>query len=227
MQTRTPAQLNEARFRAMADPVRRRILRVLEDSHEPRDIQSLAAAVHLHPNTVRGHLDVLEAAEFVTRSRQARQTPGRPRLLYERTPDSGDSMPGGYRLLAEMLTTTLRGASDDPGAGAHYVGREWGRNLARPSESARDLTAEETIDQITGLLRDLGFAPEPHFASNRTVIDLSDCPFRDLARHNTDIVCRLHLGMLEGAAEALGGAATVETLEPFVEPSLCRTAIRG
>lgn len=209
----------------MADPMRRRILRVIEDSPEPRDVESLASAVDLHPNTVRGHLDSLESAELVTRSRQERQSPGRPRLLYQRKPDSGQSTLGGYRLLAEMLTTTLRDATDDPETAAEEAGRQWGRQLAERPESSDLGSAEETIGQITRLLHDFGFAPETRSSAGRTVIDLSDCPFRDLAREHPDIVCRLHLGLMKGAVEALGAAVEVESLEPFVEPSLCRTVI--
>lgn len=204
----------DARFRAMADPVRRRILRVLEDSPEPRDVAGLAAALELHPNTVRGHLDLLESAGLVARSRQERVTPGRPRLLYQRAPE--ESVPSGYRLLAELLTTSLRAAAEDPAAAAEETGWQWGHDLATDLEPTDD-----DVAALSRLLVDFGFAPRVRPG----VIELSDCPFRDLARKDPEIVCRLHLGLMKGALAALGGEVTVQSLEPFVEPSLCRTVI--
>src|SRR5665811_1507552 len=83
---RTAKQILDARFRSMADPSRRRILRYLEDAGEPCDVRTLASGVGLHPNTVRGHLDLLEEAKLVGRLVEKRETPGRPRMLYSGTP---------------------------------------------------------------------------------------------------------------------------------------------
>ena len=221
----TLAQASEARYRAMADPVRRRLLRVLEDSPDPRDIASLATAVDLHPNTVRGHLDVLERAGLVVRRNEIRHSPGRPRLLYSRPADAGEATPGGYRLLAEMLATSLRVASDDPAAVAHEAGRRWGRQLTVSAVAAGDVDVAP-LAQLTQVLDDFGFGPSPsQDGPGRTVIELSDCPFRDLARRHPDIVCKLHLGMIRGVAENLGDTLEIESLKPFVEPSLCRTVV--
>lgn len=209
----------------MADPVRRRLLRVLEDSPDPRDIASLATAVDLHPNTVRGHLDVLERAGLVVRRNEIRHSPGRPRLLYSPPGNAGEATPGGYRLLAEMLATSLRVASDDPAALAHEAGRRWGRQLTVGAVAAGDVDAAP-LAQLTQVLDDFGFGPLPsQHGPGRTVIELSDCPFRDLARRHADIICTLHLGMMRGVAESLGDTLEIESLKPFVEPSLCRTVV--
>ena len=209
----------------MADPVRRRLLRVLEDSPGPRDVASLATTVDLHPNTVRGHLDVLERAGLVVRRREIRHSPGRPRLLYSRPADAGEATPGGYRLLAEMLTTSLRVAADDPAAVAHEAGRRWGHQLTVSTGGAGD-DESAPLAQLIQVLDDFGFGPSPaQDEPGRTAIMLSDCPFRDLARQHPDIVCSLHLGMMRGFAETVGDTLEIESLEPFVEPSLCRTVV--
>jgi len=67
----------------------------------------------------------------------------------------------------------------------------------------------------------LGFAPEEGRHEKRIVIRLHDCPFRDVARNRGDVVCSVHLGILRGMAEELGGWLSVDDLRPFVEPSLC------
>lgn len=221
----TPVEVAEARYRAMVDPARRHLLRVLEDSKEPCDVATLAAQVGLHPNTVRGHLEILERARLVSRSPQKRDTPGRPRMLYSLGADPTAPHPGGYQLLAEMLANTLTSATDNATAIAIESGREWGRYLTEHLPPGERLDPTETVQKIAVLLSDLGFAPEISPQGERTLIELHDCPFRDLARKN-DVICSLHLGILQGAARAFGETVTVEELEPFAGPSLCRTVIR-
>ena len=216
--------LEQARYRALADPTRRRILRILEDMAEPVTVDQLANLLRLHSNTVRGHLEALERASLVERSLEKRTTPGRPRLLYSAVDDPGPEG-GGYRMLAEMLTTSLKVAADDPTAAAQAAGREWGRRMV-PSDGPDPLTHEQVVERVTQMLSNLGFEPERSESDGKVVIDLQGCPFRDLARAQPDVVCALHFGLLEGAVEAMGGAATVESLDPFVAPSLCRTVVR-
>lgn len=69
-------------FRALASPHRVKLLHILQRADEPLTVDALAAAVALHVNTTREHLDRLIAAGFVTRQPEDRATRGRPRLLY-------------------------------------------------------------------------------------------------------------------------------------------------
>ncbi len=220
------AALREAHYRAMADPVRRRLLRLLEDAGSPRDVESLSAAVSLHANTIRGHLEILQAAGLVESQPEPRQTPGRPRILYTRSAASDEASAGGYRLLAEMLTSTVKAAGGDPAALAREAGRKWGEYLSEQLPPGRSLPPGEAVERIGLLLEDIGFEPRPHAEGDTVVFDLVDCPFRDLARDHPEVICSLHLGLLQGAASALGEAATVEGLQPFVAPSLCRAVVR-
>lgn len=220
------AALREARYRAMADPVRRRLLRLLEDAGGPCDVERLSATVDLHPNTVRGHLEILQQAGLVEARPQARQTPGRPRMLYSRSEESSDASAGGYRLLAEMLTTTVKSSGENPADLARAAGRKWGEYLSEQLPPGRALPPDEAVRRIGQLLEDIGFEPRPHEEGDITVFDLVDCPFRDLARDHPDVICSLHLGLLQGAAEALGDTAMIESLQPFVAPSLCRAVVR-
>lgn len=218
------AESADARYRAVADPVRRRLLRLLEDSPDPCDVQTLAGAVGLHPNTVRGHLDLLEKAELVTRSLRPRQTPGRPRVVYEATPGPPHPTDGGYRLLAELLTAAVRTSADDPIRAAEEAGRAWGfGRVARDGNNGGARPGDAEVRLVT-LLDEIGFEPSMRRQGGRTVIDLNDCPFREIARRHADLVCSLHLGLMRGAAEALG-ETEIAYLHPFVEPSVCRTVV--
>lgn len=222
-----PDTREQARHRALADPTRRRILRILEDLAAPIGVEALAGKVRLHANTVRAHLDRMEEAGLVAHSFETRSTPGRPKLLYTRAVEDDFGPPEGYRLLAEMLTTSLRAATDDPSLAAEKAGREWGRHLTGSIPPNQVLSGDEVVARITEMMERHGFDPEARSDEARTVIDLGNCPFRELAKEQANVVCALHLGMLKGSVEAMGGSASVESLEPFVEPSLCRTILRN
>lgn len=58
------------------------MLEILRAAQTPLPVTEVAARVGLHPNTVRWHLDQLTAAGRITRTPEARDHPGRPRLLY-------------------------------------------------------------------------------------------------------------------------------------------------
>jgi len=71
------------------------------------------------------------------------------------------------------------------------------------------------------LLDDLGFAPEQQASSADGRVALRHCPFLELVESGAQLVCSLHLGLMQGAMAVLGAPVTVERLEPFVEPDLC------
>lgn len=218
-----PSESRDARYRALADPVRRRLLRVLEESPEPCDVETLAGVVQLHPNTVRGHLDLLERAGLVTRGTRPRATPGRPRVIYEASSDTAETQTAGYRLLAELLTATVRTSAVDPVQAAESAGHSWGWSRLE-ALADQEVPPEAADEHLTAMLDELGFEPAASRQDGRTVIELNDCPFRELARQDPEVVCSLHLGLMRGAAEALG-STEIEHLQPFAEPSKCRTVI--
>jgi predicted ArsR family transcriptional regulator len=90
----------------------------------------------------------------------------------------------------------------------------------RPEPYAHPGTTD-VVGQMVTALAELGFAPEETQEGERIQVRLHDCPFREVAWTNRDVVCSIHLGILRGMAEELGDTVTVEDLKPFVEPSLC------
>lgn len=73
------------------------------------------------------------------------------------------------------------------------------------------------------MLEDLDFAPEPvateHGPPER--VRLRHCPFLELAEPHRDLVCAVHLGLMQGALSELGAPITVTRLAPFAEPTAC------
>jgi predicted ArsR family transcriptional regulator len=52
-------------------------------------------------------------------------------------------------------------------------------------------------------------------------VRLRHCPFLEVAKPHRDLVCELHLGLMQGALNELRSSVTVTSLEPCAEPSAC------
>lgn len=197
---------------------RREVLRVLRASPDPMSIVAIADVLGVHPNTVRFHLDSLVGDGQVEQVEPGRKGPGRPPLMFAavRQMDRGGTR--HYRLLAEILTAAFA-AERDPRAKALAAGRAWGRKLESLPTDATN--AEDSIDHLVDVLDDLGFAPERRAAGGEQQVGLRHCPFLEVAENRTNVICPVHLGLMQGAMESWGAPVAVERLDQFVEPDLC------
>ncbi|MFV8052644.1 helix-turn-helix transcriptional regulator [Mycobacterium sp. 48b] len=192
------------------------VLSMLKTSSTPMTIAQIAAELAVHANTVRFHLEHLEAGGQVERVQPHHRTPGRPPQLYRAVRRMDPTGPTHYRMLAEILADGLA-ADDDPTARAREMGRAWGRTMPRPDVDSPD-SPDSAVSALVAMLDDIGFAPEP---SDNGQLRLRHCPFLELARTRASIVCPIHLGLMQGALESWQAPVAVEGLDAFVEPDLC------
>lgn len=200
---------------------RARVLETLQTAHGPLAVGDVAAKIGLHPNTVRFHLDGLVEQGLAERHSEQRDTPGRPRALYTAHRGSAPAGQRSYRLLAQILTSYLAGASRQPEKAALRAGEEWGRYLAERPEPFRRTDATTATRQLARALDNIGFAPEPTTAGGKRKILLHHCPFREAAEQHREVVCSVHLGLMRGMLTELNAPLEAASLEPFVEPDLC------
>jgi predicted ArsR family transcriptional regulator len=126
-----------------------------------------------------------------------------------------------YRLLAEMLSSLIAGVMPEPGQAAAEAGREWGRYLTEQPAPYRRLDADEAVGRLTATLEEIGFAPELAAGGTQYQLRLRQCPFREVAQNHQEVVCSLHLGLMQGALARMRAPVTAERLQPFAEPSVC------
>lgn len=215
--------------RALASPVRNRLLELLE--REPDlDAPTLADRLALHVNTVRSHLGVLEEAGLVTPVPEARDRPGRPRLLYRvvpagERPDADDD--GAYRFLAEVLASYLDATSDDAAQAAERAGHAWGGFSIAEPPPFEALSTTGAFDRLVEMLDEMGFDPalEPVTDGARQRLALRRCPFLSVAKAHPDVVCSVHLGLMRGAIDRLGADVEVEDLVPWARPDACVSTV--
>jgi len=222
------AQQGATLHRALSDPSRVRILEVVQEAEAPLDAHELGTHVGLHVNTVRSHLRVLAEAGLVSARREERTRPGRPRVLYEATAEPLDERAlASYRLLAQILASSLAGSERDPSARAEEAGRVWGAHLIRKPAPFTSISKEETIDEVVRLHDQFGFRPELRQAKGGQEIVLKRCPFQEVATTYQSVICPVHLGLMRGALAELGTGVEADWLQPFAEPGACVGHLTG
>jgi predicted ArsR family transcriptional regulator len=195
-------------------------MRLLRSSTQPRSITSIADELGVHPNTVRFHIDALLRADRVEQVLGDSAGPGRPPILFRASRRMDPAGPTNYRLLAGILTAYL--ARDPDAAGiAAALGRSTIPALIPGSPPTRAPSKTRAVAELITLLAELGFAPEPTDRRPAHEIRLRHCPFQNLAEQHGDVICAVHLGLMQGALTAMRAPVTVDRLDPFVEPDLC------
>jgi predicted ArsR family transcriptional regulator len=200
---------------------RAHVLDLLRAAGSPVGVRDIADQAGLHPNTARFHLDALVDAGLAARAPKQRTTPGRPSMAYRAVAGGEPMGRRRYRLLAEMLTSVIAGMLPKPGEAAGEAGREWGRYLTEPPPPYQRLDAGEAVERLTATMAEIGFAPEAVTDGTQYQLRLRQCPFREVAENHQDVVCQLHLGLMQGALAQMRAPVTADRLQPFAEPSLC------
>ena len=232
----------------LASPIRRRIVELIREAQrrgaddigadalgsEGLTAAQLAKAVSLHVTTVRFHLDQLESAGVLVGSAHKHPGAGRPRKVYS-VPDEVEEATddaGAVRLLtgllAETFTTTRR---QQRLVSPDEAGFFWAENHVPESDAPAARTPGEWLGKVGGLLdvlEDWGYTPELATSERgRTArIDLPHCPFRALARENTEVVCGIHRGLIAGTMHQLGEPDTDVELIPFYDNDICLAHVR-
>lgn len=207
---------------AWLSPARQAVLGWLRAATEPVLVADAATSLGLHPNTTREHLDALCAAGLASRSRAQTGGRGRPPWAYRAAPEAAPRELREYVGLVSALAEHVLRTSEHPSEDARHAGRTWGAGLLPRQQLPPRRRAAQTLHQLD----ELGFSPTRPDAHG--VVALRTCPLLEVAAAYPEVVCAVHLGLIEGALSALGrpddDLEPVE-LAPFSDPGSCRLQI--
>jgi predicted ArsR family transcriptional regulator len=192
------------------------VLTALRDQPDLVDIEALARHLGRHPNTLREHLVALLDAGLIVRHAAPADGRGRPRWLYA-SAQSADVDENAE--LAASLAWRLAHRARDPLAAAREVSRHWARQIVERYHVIRQPTARAARAQVLDVLDGLGYDPVPDRTLDR--VALMRCPLLQVAKDVPEVVCNVHLGLVEELLEASGGDARRATLTPFAAPGRC------
>lgn len=208
-----------------AEPgTRAEVLQALKDAAAPLTIAGLAQKVGVHPNTIRFHLARLVERAQVERVFTQHRAPGRPAQLFQVAPGMDPAGPRNYRALATALVRSVA-TGPEPKARALKAGWAWGHALASSASDGAAHSSQpgpkESVLWLRRMLDELGFAPQQDESEPASWIGLRHCPFLELAIEQPEVVCPLHLGLMQGAMHAWRAPLGVHRLDRFVTADLC------
>jgi len=211
----------QVQAKALGDSTRFRIFRYVFESARPVGVAELTSYTQLNHNAVRQHLDALSVAGLVTESLEERTRPGRPRLLYEATPDSAGfwGTPGPYEQLATFLAEALR-----TGKPPQEIGRKAG--LTRAAELSRVAPPADALGAMEHEMARRGFRPVRRQRPRGVDLVLERCPFESAAAANPGAVCSLHLGLAKGFADGIGGVEVEDLVARNPHKAGCRLVMK-
>lgn len=185
---------------SLDDPTRRQLYEYVVAQREPVTRDDASTALGIERSTVAYHLDKLVAGGLLATSfarPEGRSGPGagRPAKHYERsdTEFAVSVPPRDYRLAAELLAR----ATDADTSGVVRVALE-----RAAAELGREHATGGGGDDLVAHLAARGYEPY----RDGDVIRLRNCPFHQLAREHTELVCGMNLAMLDGLTETTDGS---------------------
>lgn len=188
--------------------------------------QQLAPLLGLHVTTVRFHADRLEAAGVIRSHLTTAFGVGRPRKVYAVAPVVSEAELSTHLLhLVEAMTESFTGAATPTEAGEQWARHHLPLVPSAPATSPGAWLAK--VGPLVDVLQEWGYATELTTADGGRSchLDLSDCPFLELAAAHTEVVCGIHRGLLLGALRQVGEEDVDVLLEPFVTPTTCHARI--
>ena len=192
----------------LAQPTRAQLFAALQELRRAATTEELAAALGMHVNGVRRHLERMQKGGLVER-RRSRHGRGRPRDEWSIAAGArpGGAPPEGYADVARWLARAIP-AGPARLRQVEQTGREVGRELA---PDGNDDLAEAFRQTFTSL----GFQPVVETAAGgRITCELCNCPYRDSVRENPEVICTLHRGITAGVLERLDPEARLTKFEP-------------
>ncbi|QQS02305.1 MAG: helix-turn-helix domain-containing protein [Austwickia sp.] len=211
----------------LSSQVRRRIVDLIRESPSKLAAADLAGTLDLHVTTVRFHLDQLEQAGVLTAQRERRESVGRPRKVYAVAPETVPVNESAYVVLTGVLAEAIPGIRTERSGASIAAGAAWARRNVTAREAAAvtgreaELPVRELIDVLArwGYRRETVTVEQPRPGCHR--LSLSQCPMREAAIENPDVVCAAHLGLIRGTLSRLGVADVFVRVQPMVTEQVC------
>lgn len=180
----------------------RRLLELLKRGGASTIVE-LASSMELNPETVRHHLRVLEARQYVERRSTRSAGPGRPEQVWSLTAEAERLFPRREGEVLRELAEHLRATGNE--AVLQRFFESW-IEARRPEALARveGLEGRARVEEVARILTELGFMASAEAVRGSMRLHLCHCPLKELVEVSR-VPCRAELGFIR---ELLGEPLT-------------------
>ncbi|KGP91949.1 transcriptional regulator [Pontibacillus chungwhensis BH030062] len=194
----------------LADSTRYSIYQYVTKLNQPVSVTDIAQNFSIHPNVARLHLSKLEDVQLLVSRTRKTGKGGRPSRLYQLSEqDVHLQFPyRDYHLLARIALESLMELGMEGERTLYSTGFKYGKAMFKQNfgnQNPENFSVEEKIKWLQESAFIIGMFPNFEYVKHEETIffSLSNCPFKDLAKENPQIVCTLHGFFLEGMMRAL------------------------
>ncbi len=206
----------------LADPTRYYIYQYILNNHREVTVQDIADQFEIHPNVARLHLSKLEDVKMIVSQSQKTGKGGRPSRLY-RLSDEVIQLHfpfRDYQLLAKISLQALSSLGKQGQEALTLAGKVFGQelilqSLKASSTSIERISFQEKIDLLNEAAKTSGFSPEFHATEEdgKIILQVFNCPFKELAIADPDIICTMHNAFLLGMFESVFDQVEIKEFE--------------
>lgn len=187
---------------------RDQVLALVRAAPEPVGVKTLTMKTGLHPNTIRGHLDVLLKSDEIRRQLGGSTGPGRPPWLY-----SAGSTETPLQALSDALGDQLSSASSPELA--ERTAEQWAE-VVKPTTTATD--SDSAVAATVDVLNKLGFRANANPVGDR--IYITRCPHAPLVA-GQPAICEIHGSLLGQLLERSCQSVRITQLDVLARHGVC------
>jgi predicted ArsR family transcriptional regulator len=196
----------------LSDPTRYYIYQFVIKRHGEVTVQEIADEFNIHPNVARLHLTKLEDVNMLISETKKTGKGGRPSRLYRLSDEVIQlHFPArDYKLLAKIAIRSMMSLGESGKEALYETGKTFGQelvsvHLSGNSSSPFELPFEQKIEILKDASDTAGFYPEFHHNQDKTKVffRIFNCPFKEMARTNRELVCTMHFAFLNGMFSVL------------------------
>lgn len=193
-------------FRGLTQRNRLLLLRAIQ-RRPGRRVDELAKECDIAVNTVRDHLRVLENEGLIRGEPVPASGRGRPPVVFHPVQQATANASAAQRLEGARRRGALL------------------RDLNEPAGTTIDLdpAAQTQLDLLYEHLDDVGLDPEVD--EDTLVFELTPCRYRTMMDDDHELVCSVHVQLVNDVLHQVEGPLTLQRLDPFVTEHSCRLVL--
>lgn len=196
----------------LADPTRYYIYQYILNKHREVTVQEIADSFDIHPNVARLHLSKLETVKMIVSKSKKTGKGGRPSRLYRLSDEviqlhfpSRD-----YQLLAKISLQAISILGEQGLEALSKSGKTLGmemmnQSLIHSEKTVEQLSFQNKIELLKDAAKKAGLNPEFHASEQdgEIVLQVYNCPFKEIASSNPEAICTMHNAFLSGMFETV------------------------